>query len=117
MTRNTGLHFTVLCAALALSLPLSAAEVRSPPAGNPKRQDMQQKMKDDLLKHIDDKIRILQEAKSCVRAANDMKAMSDCHAQERKKSKALREQARSSILESKAKRGEPQGSAAVPGAK
>ena len=117
MTRNTGLHFTVLAAAMALSLPVLAAEVRSPPAASPKRQDSQQLMKDDVLKHIDDKIRILQEAKTCVRAAKDMKDMSDCHAQERKKSKALREQARSNILDKKTKRGEPPASAPVPGVK
>ena len=117
MTRNTGLHFTVLAAAMALSLNVLAAEVRSSPAASPKRQDTQQLMKDDVLKHIDDKIRILQEAKTCVRAAKDMKDMSDCHAQERRKSKALREQARSNILDKKTKRVEPPASAPVSGVK
>ena len=117
MTRNTGLHFTVLAAVMALSLPVLAAEGKSPPAGSPKRQDMQQQMKDDALKYIDDKIRILQEAKTCVRAAKDMKDMSDCHAQERRKSKALKEQARANVLGQKAKRGEAPASAPVPGAK
>ena len=117
MTRNTGLHFTVLAAVMALSLPVLAAEGKSPPAGSPKRQDMQQQMKDDALKYIDDKIRILQEAKTCVRAAKDMKDMSDCHAQERRKSKALREHARSNILDKKTKRVEPPASAPVPGVK
>ena len=117
MSRNTGLHFTVLAAALALSLPVLAAEGKSPPAGSPKRQDMQQQMKDDALKYIDDKIRILQEAKTCVRAAKDMKDMSDCHAQERRKSKALREQARANVLGQKAKRGDAPASAPAPGAK
>lgn len=117
MTRNTGLHFTVLAAVMALSLPVLAAEGKSPPAGSPKRQDMQQQMKDDALKYIDDKIRILQEAKTCVRAAKDMKDMSDCHAQERRKSKALREQARANVLGQKAKRGEAPASAPVPAAK
>ena len=121
MTRNTGLHFTVLAAVMALSLPVLAAEGKSPPAGSPKRQDMQQQMKDDALKYIDDKIRILQEAKTCVRAAKDMKDMSDCHAQERRKSKALREQARANVLGQKAKRGDAPASAPAsspaPGAK
>ncbi|MBK7134910.1 MAG: hypothetical protein IPH73_01340 [Rhodocyclales bacterium] len=117
MTRNTGLHFTVLAAVMALSLPVLAAEGKSPPAGSPKRQDMQQQMKDDALKYIDDKIRILQEAKTCVRAAKDMKDMSDCHAQERRKSKALKEQARANVLGQKAKRGEAPASAPVPAAK
>ena len=117
MSRNTGLHFTVLAAVMALSLPVLAAEGKSPPAGSPKRQDMQQQMKDDALKYIDDKIRILQEAKTCVRAAKDMKDMSDCHAQERRKSKALKEQARANVLGQKAKRGEAPASAPVPGAK
>jgi len=117
MSRNTGLHFTVLAAAMALSLPVLAAEGKSPPAGSPKRQDMQQQLKDDALKYIDDKIRILQEAKTCVRAAKDMKDMSDCHAQERRKSKALKEQARANVLGQKAKRGEAPASAPVPGAK
>ena len=117
MTRNTGLHFTVLAAVMALSLPVLAAEGKSPPAGSPKRQDMQQQMKDDALKYIDDKIRILQEAKTCVRAAKDMKDMSDCHAQERRKSKALREQARANVLGQKAKRGEAPASAPLPAAK
>ena len=78
-------------------------------------------MKDDALKYIDDKIRILQEAKTCVRAAKDMKDMSDCHAQERRKSKALREQARANVLGQKAKRGDAPASAPAsapaPGAK
>lgn len=39
MTRNTGLYFIVLAAAMALSLPVLAADVRSPPAASPKRQD------------------------------------------------------------------------------
>ena len=121
MTRNTGLHFTVLAAVMALSLPVLAAEGKSPPAGSPKRQDMQQQMKDDALKYIDDKIRILQEAKTCVRAAKDMKDMSDCHAQERRKSKALKEQARANVLGQKAKRGDAPASAPAsapaPGAK
>ena len=121
MMRTTGLHFTVLAAAMALSLPVLAAEGKSPPAGSPKRQDMQQQMKDDALKYIDDKIRILQEAKTCVRAAKDMKDMSDCHAQERRKSKALREQARANVLGQKAKRGDAPASAPAsapaPGAK
>jgi len=117
MTRNTGLHFTVLAAVMALSLPVLAAEGKSPPAGSPKRQDMQQQMKDDALKYIDDKIRILQEAKTCVRAAKDMKDMSDCHAQERRKSKALKEQARANVLGQKAKRGEAPASAPLPAAK
>lgn len=117
MTRNAVPHFTVLAVAMALSLPVPAAEGRSPPAGSAKRQDMQQQMKDDVLKHIDDRIRILQEAKSCVRAAKDIKDMSDCHAQERRKSKALREQARANVLDKKTKRAEPPASAPVPGAK
>ena len=117
MMRTTGLHFTVLAAVMALSLPVLAAEGKSPPAGSPKRQDMQQQMKDDALKYIDDKIRILQEAKTCVRAAKDMKDMSDCHAQERRKSKALKEQARANVLGQKAKRGEAPASAPVPAAK
>ena len=117
MTRNAVPHFTVLAVAMALSLPVPAAEGRSPPAGSAKRQDMQQQMKDDALKYIDDKIRILQEAKTCVRAAKDMKDMSDCHAQERRKSKALKEQARANVLGQKAKRGEAPASAPLPAAK
>jgi hypothetical protein len=66
-------------------------------------------MKEGILAHIDDRIRILQEAKSCIRAARDMKAVSECHAQERQKTKALREQSRSKILDRKAQRDERRG--------
>ena len=104
----SGHTIAAMVAALALAFPVLAGspEAGRPPGGNAKRPDTQQKMKDDAVKHIDDKIRILQEAKSCVRAAMDMKAMADCYAQERKKTKALREQARSRILERKAQRDE-----------
>lgn len=89
---------------LALTLPTYAAEPARPgrdgdrpPAAAGKRQDTQ-KQKENLLRHIDGRIKILEDARGCVKAAADMKAVNDCHQQERKRTKALREQARSDVL-------------------
>ncbi|PWB40743.1 MAG: hypothetical protein C3F19_09625 [Rhodocyclales bacterium] len=54
-------------------------------------------MKERVLEHIDAKIKILQKARSCVRAASDMAAMAVCHAQERKQMKDLRDKDRQAI--------------------
>ena len=85
----------------ALSFGAIAAEGSRPPAGDAKRQDSQSTMKKHVLDHIDAKIRILQSAKACVRAASDIKAMVACHEQERKQTKELKEQARAVIQQRK----------------
>lgn len=73
-----GTTLTALAAAvLSLTQPALAADAA-------KRQETQQAMKERVLDHIDAKIRILQEARSCVRAADDVEAMTLCYAQERK---------------------------------
>lgn len=84
-------------ATLVICFGALAAESSRPPVGEAKRQDTQSAMKKRVLEHIDAKIRILQSAKACVRAAADMKAMAVCHEQERKQTKELRNQARSDI--------------------
>lgn len=97
MHRNIHLLIAAPLAAAALSFGALAAESGRPPAGEAMRQDSQSAMKKRVLDHIDAKIRILQSAKACVRAASDMKAMVACHEQERKQTKALRNQARPDI--------------------
>lgn len=78
---------------LALSLPVGAAE--TPGAGDEtRRQAAEQKMKARVLEHIEAKIRVLQAARSCVRAAADVEAMAVCHAQERKQMKDIRDKER-----------------------
>lgn len=94
MIRRVLMFFAAPLAALALSCGALAADVSRPAAGEAKRQDSHSAMKKSVLDHIDAKIRILQTAKACVRAASDMKAMAVCHEQERKQTKDLRKQAR-----------------------
>ena len=93
MSRNTHLLIAAPLAA-AISFGVFAAEGSRPPAGAAKRQDSQSLMKQRALDYIDAKIRILQMAKTCVRAAADMKALAACHEQERQQTKALKEQAK-----------------------
>lgn len=93
MTIRSRPRFAALSVLLALSLPLGAAE--SPgPGEEARRQVAEQKMKERVLEHIEAKIRILQAARSCVRAAADVEAMAVCHAQERKQMKDLRDKER-----------------------
>jgi hypothetical protein len=87
--------------AAALSFGALAAEGSRPPAGAAKRQDSQSLMKQRVLDHIGAKIRILQTAKTCVRAAADMKALAACHEQERQQTKTLKEQARAGMQQQK----------------
>ncbi len=94
MNRTPCMFILALAAALALSGSAYAAD-------GAKGQDSQQALKGRLIEHIDAKIRILQSAKSCVRAATDMKAMAVCHEIERKQTKELKNQARSAIKERK----------------
>jgi RNase H-fold protein (predicted Holliday junction resolvase) len=87
----SGTTLTALAAAaLFLGQPVLAMDAA-------KRQESQQAMKERVLDHIDAKIRVLQEARSCVRAAADMEAMTLCHAQERKQMKDLRDKDRQGI--------------------
>lgn len=119
MKSNSVLSVAALAAALALPIAALAAgpEGGRSPGGTAKPQDMQQKIRESTIAHIDDRIEILQEAKSCVRAARDMKALSDCHTQERRKTKALRERARSNLLDQQMQRDERQKAPPVPAAK
>lgn len=80
----------VLLAAM-LVLPLAAPAAESPVPGEGAKHRDDQAMKERVIKHIDAKIRILQTAKSCVRAAQDTKAVLACHAQERRQTKELRD--------------------------
>ena len=82
----------------------AAAETAAPQRGADgapaaaKRQDIQT-LRESLLGHIDGRIEILQEARRCVQAAADLRAMNDCHQRERRRTKALREQARGSVFQ------------------
>lgn len=88
---RSGTTLTALAAAaLFLAQPALAVEAA-------KRQETQQAMKERVLDHIDAKIRILQEARSCVRAAADAEALTLCYAQERKQMKDLRDKDRQGI--------------------
>lgn len=118
MKTRSCLTLAALAAALSLPLAALAAEpVRQgtgpeggrPPMDEAKRQEMQQKMKERVLEHIDAKIRILQTTQSCVRAASDMESMEVCHAQERKQMKDLRDKDRQEIQARKGERGERPG--------
>lgn len=90
-----------------LSMPPSSPAAGTPRDGAPpqagaeKGSGSQQKMKERVLEHIDAKIKILQKARSCVRAASDMAAMAVCHAQERKQMKDLRDKDRQAIQSGK----------------
>ncbi|MBM3392760.1 MAG: hypothetical protein FJY34_12440 [Betaproteobacteria bacterium] len=84
---------TFLPVLLVLSLPASAEETR-PPA------DPQQ-TKAQVVEHIDARIRILQEVRACVEKATDIAAITLCHEEERKKSRALRQQGREALREGK----------------
>lgn len=93
------MYFSLLA---VLSMPPSSLAAGSPREGAPpqasaEKGQSQQKMKERVLEHIDAKIRILQKARSCVRAASGMAAMAVCHAQERKQMKDLRDKDRQAI--------------------
>ena len=107
MDRFVRLSIPTFAVVLALSFSIGAAEGQEP----------QQNMKMRLIEHIDAKIRILQTAKDCVRAAADMKAMAICHEQERKQTKDLKKQSRASIQERKVQRPERKGPPSGPAAK
>ncbi|MBI4987567.1 MAG: hypothetical protein HZC23_02005 [Rhodocyclales bacterium] len=118
MKSSLRLAVAALAAAFAMSLPALAAESPRPgavqeggrpPMDDAQRKEMQQKMKERVLDHIDAKIKILQSTQSCIRAASDVESMAVCHAQERKQMKDIRDKERSEIRERNAQRGERQG--------
>lgn len=84
---------TLLPVLLVLSLPASADETR-PPA------DPQQ-TKAQVIEHIDARIGILQEARACVEKAPGIAAIALCHEEERRKTRALRQQGRETLREGK----------------
>jgi hypothetical protein len=86
---------------LCLALLIAALSLPAPAADTPNAADdakSRQKMKERLLRHVEARIRALEELHACIGAAADMKAIGDCHEQERKKAKALREEARAETL-------------------
>lgn len=103
-------------AALTACLALPPAIGADPAGAGAGLAGPQRQMKEDVIAHIDARIRILQETKVCVRAANDMKAVSDCHAQERQKTKVLRERVRAELLVPKVQRDGRRGSVPEGGA-
>lgn len=98
MKSRFGMTIATLAAVIA-SFPASAAESarQSPATDASKRQETPEKMKERVLQHIDARIQILQRAKSCVQAANNMASVAVCHAQERKQTKNLRDKDRREI--------------------
>lgn len=91
------MHLPIALLLAALSLPVLAADAPKTVDGA-KSPESQQKMKERLLRHVEARIKILQDSHACIKAAADMKAIGDCHEQERKLTKALREQARADML-------------------
>jgi len=81
-----------LTTVLAWSFSTLAAE---PVGRKGSRQSLE--LKERLIEHIDAKIKILQTARSCVRAASDTGALAACHAQERKQMKELRNKGRQEV--------------------
>ncbi|MDR2239990.1 MAG: hypothetical protein LBE33_06050 [Zoogloeaceae bacterium] len=79
--------------AATLALPPAALSAEPPAPGKSAPRD-DSAMKERLIAHIDARIRILETAKSCVRAARDMNATLACYAEERRQTKALRERDR-----------------------
>jgi len=91
------MKFTIALLAVALSLPSHATEpVRAVEEGG-KREETQRKMKEQLLRHIEARIRILQDSHACIKAATDIRAIGECHEEERKRTRELREQANTDI--------------------
>lgn len=88
MRSGTSLLHAALAAA-ALAFPVLACATG--PAGESATNRDGQAMKERVIRHIDAKIRILEGAKSCVRAARDSQDMLACHAQERRQMKELRD--------------------------
>jgi hypothetical protein len=91
------MHLPIALLLAVLSLPVLATDT-SKTADGAKSQGSQQKLKERLLRHVEARIKILQDSHACIKAAADMKAFGDCHEQERRKTKALREQARADLL-------------------
>ncbi len=86
-------RLTLLPVLLALSLPAPADESRPP-------LDPQQ-LKAQVIEHIDARMRILQETRACVEKASAIAAINLCHEEERRKTRALRQQARDALRDGK----------------
>ncbi|MBL8503902.1 MAG: hypothetical protein JNL78_10720 [Rhodocyclaceae bacterium] len=91
------MHLSIALLLAALSLPVLATDAPKTVDGA-KPPVSQQKMKERLLRHVEARIKILQDSHACIKAAADMQAIGDCHEQERKSTKALRERARAEML-------------------
>ena len=78
----------------ALALPATAAAPPNPADDAKSRQ----KMKERLLRHVEARIKVLEELHACIGAAADMQALGACHEQERRKTTALRAQPRADLL-------------------
>lgn len=90
MRSGTSLLHAALVASV-LAFPSTAQASATGPAGESATGRDGQAMKERVIRHIDAKIRILEGAKSCVRAARDSQDMLACHAQERRQMKELRD--------------------------
>ena len=94
MSARTSLSAAVLAVALTSSHFAHAAE---PPADDARRREALQRTKECRVEHLDARIRIMQATQDCVRAAADMESIGICHAQERRQTKALRDNDRQDI--------------------
>ncbi len=92
MMRSAGPVLAVLSAFLAFSLqPLAAY--------SSERGNLPQQTRQRLLEHVEARIRILEAAQECLRAAADMQDAAACHETERQKAKALRNRDRAKLKE------------------
>lgn len=95
--------FVALVVGVALPVAVCAEPARPAPVAKPaaaeagKRGDMHKQLKEQALQHIDAKMRILQNAKTCVNAANTNAALMMCYEQERKQTKTLRKSDRDKL--------------------
>lgn len=94
MKRSSGLILAVLCAAIAFARP-------SPAADEPGRGTLPQQTRLRLLEHVEARIRILEEAKECLRAADDLRDAAACHETERQRTRDLRNRDRAKLIEGK----------------
>lgn len=83
------IHVLLVAAMLASPVPVLASAAG--PSGESAKGRDGQAMKERVIRYIDAKIRVLESAKSCVRAARDDKDMLACHVQERRQMKELRD--------------------------
>jgi hypothetical protein len=97
MKFRSGMALAAGAAALCLAFPAAAADEGRTQGSEPKREEAHQKTKERAIAHIDARIRILQDTQACVRQTTDNDGLLACHAQERKRTKELRDKDRQAL--------------------